>query len=61
MYTFDSQLLPLGKPPGKQIEHHPVRLEAEFVVLGNTRLHVVRKEVRRWEGGGRTIYYVEER
>ena len=40
---------------------HPLRLEAEFVVLGNTRLHVVKKEVRRWDGGGRIIYYVEER
>ena len=45
----------------KQSVEHPLRIEAEFVVLGNTRLHVVRKEEHRWDGGGRIIYYVEER
>lgn len=44
----------------KQTTHHPLRLEAEFVVMGGTKLHVRKKSVQRWEGGGRITYYVEE-
>lgn len=46
--------------PKKQKPYHGIKVEAELVILGGTRLKVYDKKEETWEGGKRITYYVEE-